>query len=93
MGMGGGTKRRGPSQEIGLAVSDQMGSVRIVTWSIWTSTLAWPIQVTLGGLCRALSRSQAPSLGDQLRRAGAPEQRAHGPPQEERQGDGGPGRS
>ncbi len=67
--MGGGTKRRGPSHETGLAVSDQMGSVRMVTWSIWTSTLAWPSQVTLGALWRALSRSQAPSFGT---RAGAP---------------------
>ena len=61
-------------------------------WSIWTSTLAWPSQVTLGVLCRALSRSHAPSFGDQ--HAAPPTPGTIAPddaPQEERQGDAEPG--
>ena len=65
----GGLQRRGPSHEIGLAVGDQIGSVRKLTPPSWTSSVAWPIQVAVGTLCRAFSRRKAPSLAT---RCGAP---------------------
>ena len=37
---------RRPTKEKGEARSDQIGSVRMLRPSIWTSTVAWPIQVT-----------------------------------------------
>ena len=65
----GSTQRRGPSHEIGLAVGDQIGSVRKLTPPSWTSSVEWPIQVAVGTLCRAFSRRKAPSLAT---RSGAP---------------------
>src|SRR5690348_13198084 len=44
----GGLRRRGPPHETGLARSLHCGSVRILTPSIWTNTVACPIQVMLG---------------------------------------------
>ena len=58
-------------------MSDQIGSVRNVTWSICTSSVAWPIQVTVGLLCRAFSRRKAPSFGT---RPGAPWRSLNQPP-------------
>ena len=54
---------------MGLAVGDQIGSVRKLCPPIWTSSVAWPIQVAVGTLCRAFSRRKAPSLAT---RSGAP---------------------
>ena len=65
----GSTQRRGPSHEMGLAVGDQIGSVRKLSPPIWTSSVEWPIQVAVGTLCRAFSRRKAPSLAT---RSGAP---------------------
>ena len=41
------TTRRGPANETGLARSDQMGSVRRLTPSSWTRSVAWPTHVTV----------------------------------------------
>ena len=59
-GQEAGAKRRGPNHDTG-SPRRQMGSVSSVVIHLY-GALAWPIQVTLGALWRALSRSQAPSF-------------------------------
>ena len=59
----GGVTRRGPAKPIGLARSDHWGSVRTLTPSSWTRSVAWPTHVTVGppGFARRAFRSGAAS--------------------------------
>ncbi len=56
----GGTTRRGPANEKGLARSDHWGSVRKLTPSSCTRTVEWPTHVTVG--VPAFSRRAVPSF-------------------------------
>src|SRR5260370_39510597 len=57
----GGVTRLGPAKPTGLARADQCGSVRTLTPSSWTSSVAWPTQVTVSAPAgpRIVARSLA----------------------------------
>jgi hypothetical protein len=44
--MPGSLYRRGPAHDTGLQRADQMGSIRMLTPSIWMRNVAWPTGVT-----------------------------------------------
>ena len=45
-GMPGGLTRLGPAKVTGLARSDQIGSVRMLSPPVWIKSVAWPTMVT-----------------------------------------------
>src|SRR5678816_919601 len=67
----GGVTRLGPAKDSGLARSDHCGSVRMFTPASWISSVAWPIQVTVGSVWFARSATPSPVTGGSSRRRGA----------------------
>src|SRR5262245_30024976 len=66
----GGVTRRGPVKPTGLARSDHWGSVRTLTPSSWTRSVAWPTHVTTGLPGFARRRSRSGSASGKLARLG-----------------------